>query len=117
NGSAIGAAVLFREDAVGGAPQKQGLNANAVQPALELGVVHVGRPSVSRAGFAVACDDADVRLRHGLVVALGALRIEISKLVKLGLSDRKNIDDVAGVARTDLDADRIGEDEMREPRR
>src|SRR5206468_3206644 len=37
----IGAPVGFREDTIGGAPQEERRNPDAVQPALELGVVHV----------------------------------------------------------------------------
>ena len=57
NGGAEGAAVAL-VDAVVLAPQHQGRDADAVQPALELGVVHVGLPGEAAERFAVARDDA-----------------------------------------------------------
>src|SRR5262245_17818014 len=53
DGRTIGAPVFVAQDAVGGAPEHQRRNSDAVQPALELGAVHVGRPAEPRIGFAV----------------------------------------------------------------
>src|SRR6266702_5574462 len=54
NGRTISTPVIFTEDAVGGAPKEQRWNANAMQPRLELGIVHVRRPAESRRGFPIA---------------------------------------------------------------
>src|SRR3954453_4229310 len=53
NGGPIGAAVLPADDASGAAPQKQRGNANPVQPALELRIVHEGRPGVTCRRFPI----------------------------------------------------------------
>src|SRR5690348_15921084 len=54
NRGAERAAVALAQDAVLPAPEKERRDADAVQPALELGVVHVGLPGEARERFAVA---------------------------------------------------------------
>src|SRR6266852_2515291 len=85
NGGAIGLAVVLAENAIVGSPEKQRWDADAVQPALELGVVHEGRPGVARSRFPVARGIASLRLRHGFVVALAGIGIAIGDVEKIGL--------------------------------
>src|SRR5262245_29763070 len=54
NERAIAAAVSLAQNSVGRAPEKQRRQLDAVQPALELRIVHVGRPGKARMRFPVA---------------------------------------------------------------
>ncbi len=114
DGGAIGAAVGLAQDAVMHAPEQQGRHRDAVQAALELGVVHIGRPGIARGGFPVAGRGLHCRIGHGLVVALGGGWVAVGQRPELVLGNGEDIDDVALLAIADLDADRIGEHEMGE---
>src|SRR5689334_1454544 len=81
--AAIAAAVLLAEDTVGRAPQKQRRDLYAMQPALEFGVVHVGRPCDPGVGLAVARGRKRLCLRQIFVIAFAGLGIEISQRVEL----------------------------------
>ena len=116
NERAIAAAVALAQDAVGGAPQEQGRQLDAVQPVLQLRIVHVGRPCDPGMRFLVARRGQRFLLGQGLVVALAGLRIEKGERVELGGHQRPDIDDVAGLAVADLDADGVGHHEPRQPR-
>src|SRR6478672_7425193 len=75
DGLAVGFAIVLAQHAVVHSPENQRRDANAMQPAPELGVMHVGRPGVTRGRFAVACGMADRRVRHGLVIALARIGV------------------------------------------
>src|SRR6476620_11665434 len=106
---AIGASVSFRDNTVAGSPQEQRRNADTVQPGFEFWVVHIGRPSVARGGFPVACHESNVGVRHGLVITVGTFRLKISELVELCFGDGEDVGDVAALAIAVLDTDGIGE--------
>ena len=88
-----------------------------MQPAAQLGIVHIRRPGVARGGFAVAGGGQHLTVRHRLVVVGADGRIEIGELDEFLLGDRVDVDDVASLAIADLDADRVGQHEVRDPGR
>ena len=83
---------------------------------LQLGIVHVGRPGERARALRGCAPRPAPRLRHRLVVALAGGRIEIGERVELRLGHREDVDDVAGLAVADLDADGVGQHQVRQPR-
>ena len=67
-----GLAVCCADDAILLAPQQQGRDVDAVQPALQMRVVHVGLPAEPRERLAAARDSGKLRLRqlHQVAFAL-----------------------------------------------
>src|SRR5229473_5592273 len=112
NGGAIGSAVLLAENAIMDSPQKQCRDADAVQPALELGVVHERRPGVACGRFPAARGIAHLRLRHGFVVAPTDIGVVIGDVEKVGLGHGEDVRDIAMLAAADLYADRVAQHEM-----
>ncbi len=109
------APIFFAQHAIRLAPEKQSRDPDAVQPMPEPRIVHVGRPAEARARLAIARRRERTLLRQARVVALRFCRIGPCERVELGLRDRPDIDDVAGLAVADLHADGIGEDQMGQP--
>ena len=86
-----------------------------METSAELGIVHVGRPSITRGRFSVAGCGQNLRVGHCLVVVGTHIGIEIRKLNIFALGNCVDIDDVSRFAVADFDSYRIREHEVRQP--
>src|SRR6266852_8859515 len=88
-----------------------------MQPAFQPRIVEVGTPSKPRGGFAGARRGKRLARRQGFVVAPPGVWIAISELQIFRLGQGKDVGDIAGLAIAGLDADRIRQNQTRQPRR
>ena len=87
-----------------------------MQPSLKLRIVHVGRPGVACCRFPIARNETQIGFRHRRVIACGGFRVGVGERVELGFTEGENVRDIAGCAVADLNTDRVGQHEVREPR-
>src|SRR6267142_4072257 len=114
NALAVAPAVSERREAVLRAPQKQGRDADAVQPRPELRVVHVGIPREERGCLAVARHRGQLVLRQRLVVAQPHRGVAERELLPTAARRGEDVHDVALVARAEFRADRPDQNEARQ---
>ena len=102
-------AIRGADDAVLLAPQQQRRDVDAVQPALQMRIVHVGLPAEPRECLAAARDAGEFGLRQPHQVALAVRRIGPGQAQILVARHRVHVGDVAVGHAADLDAERIGQ--------
>ena len=105
--AAPGLAIGGADDAVLLAPQQQRRDVDAMQPALQMRVVHVRLPAEPRERLAAARDAGKFGLRQLHQVALAVRRIGPGEAHVLVARHRVHVGDVAVGHAADLDAERI----------
>ena len=107
----VGAAIGRRHEAVAGPPHHQRRHADAAEPPLELGVVHVGVPAIETERIPVAGPQDELLVRHRVVVGRPSRRIVPRPAAHLGRRGVEDVEDVGRLTVADLDAERVHEDE------
>src|SRR5262245_59152981 len=103
--------VSGRHDAVARPPQHQRGDGDPPEPALELGVVHVGMPGVETERFPVARPHDDLVVGHGVVVGRPPGGIMPAPPRHFHWRGVEHVADVRGLAIADLDPQRVDEDQ------
>ena len=111
---AVGEPVIGGHHPVARAPQHQRRHPDPAEPVLELRVVHVGVPGIEAQRLPVARVDDQLLVAHRIVI--GRLRRVVpAAAADLGRVGVEDVEDIAGLAVADLDADRVDEDQLAQP--
>src|ERR1700745_2143732 len=87
-----------------------------MQPALEPRIVHVRLPSIEREGLATAYNCRQLAFRQFGEIDIALWRISPGQFQVLGPRQRMHVGDVPLLPAADLNAERIDQYEMGEPR-
>mgnify|MGYP003343184349 CR=1 FL=1 len=111
----IGLAVVWRDDAIRGAPNHQGGGADQAEPTLQLWVVHVGLPSITAQRLPIAVHHHQLLVRHLIRVWRKPIRVMPAPEPDFIGPFIENIENIGRHGVADFDAQGVHQHQLLDP--